>query len=178
MEARKLELKRLYDETAGFYDKRYTEIQRAKYGAVLKHLPERVNRVLDLGCGTGLLLEELRKRGRLVVGVDVSEKMLRKAKARGEAMELLAADADHLPFRDGVFDCVVSITLLQNMPNPSGTVKELARVLMKNGLGVLTSLRRKHSVEMLRSWAEGAGLKIEAGGEIEGSEDVFCIVRR
>jgi ubiquinone/menaquinone biosynthesis C-methylase UbiE len=178
MEARKLELKRLYDETAGFYDRRYTEIQRAKHEVVLKYLPGRVNRVLDLGCGTGLLLGELCERGELVVGADASEKMLGIARGRGEGAELVLADADHLPFRDGVFDCVVSITLLQNMPDPTRTVRELARVLRRNGVGILTSLKHKHSVEMLGSWVERAGLKVEASGEIEASEDIFCIARR
>jgi malonyl-CoA O-methyltransferase len=178
METKKLELKRLYDETAVFYDKRYTEIQRAKHRVVLKYIPKRANRVLDLGCGTGLLLGELCKRARLVVGVDVSEEMLQKARARSEIAKLIAADADNLPFRNGVFDCVVSVTLLQNMPDPARTVRELTRVLRRNGVGILTSLKRKHSVETLRSWVKRAGLEVEASGEIEASEDVFCVVRR
>jgi malonyl-CoA O-methyltransferase len=178
METKKLKLKRLYDETAVFYDKRYTEIQRAKHRVVLKYLPKRMNRVLDLGCGTGLLLRELCKRGKLVIGVDVSEGMLRKAKVRNETVNLMVADADNLPFRDGIFDCVVSVTLLQNMPDPAHTVREFARVLKRKGLGILTSLKRKHSIEALEDWAKRAGLRIEASGEIEASEDVFCVVRR
>jgi ubiquinone/menaquinone biosynthesis C-methylase UbiE len=178
MEERKLELKKLYNETAHLYDRRYAEIQRLKYEKVLKHLPKRVGRVLDLGCGTGLLLRELRRRGRMVVGVDASEEMLGIAKARGERAELVLADADSLPFGNGVFDCFVSVTLLQNMPDPARTVRELARVLKKGGVGIMTSLKHKHQAEELRSWAERAGLEVEESGGIEGSEDIFCIARR
>jgi ubiquinone/menaquinone biosynthesis C-methylase UbiE len=178
MEARKLELKRLYDKTSDHYDKRYAELQCAKYSAIMKYLPEQVGCILDLGCGTGLLLGELCKRGRLVVGVDASKEMLKKARGRGGSSCLVLADADSLPFRNGVFDCVVSITLLQNMPDPARTVRELERVLRISGTGILTSLKCKHSVESLRGWATGAGLEVEASGEIEVSEDVFCVVRK
>jgi ubiquinone/menaquinone biosynthesis C-methylase UbiE len=177
MRGRKLELQRLYDETASFYDGRYTEIQRVKHEAVLKHLPRRVGRVLDLGCGTGLLLGELRRRGRFVIGVDSSGKMLSIARTRG-GPPLVRADADHLPFRDRTFDCVVSVTLLQNMPEPARTVVEATRVLKKSGIGIFTSLKRKHSVEELVGWVERAGLRVEESGEIEGSEDVYCVGRR
>ncbi|MEW6222348.1 MAG: class I SAM-dependent methyltransferase [Candidatus Hadarchaeota archaeon] len=173
---RKLELRRLYDETAEIYDRRYAEIQKAKYEKILRHMPEKLGRALDLGCGTGLLLGELRKKAKVVIGVDASEKMLRGAKARGG--EVVLADADHLPFRDRTFDLVASVTLLQNMPKPARTVKEIARVMKVGGTAALTSLGRKHSPENISVWAKRAGLRMDACGEIENSEDVFCIARK
>lgn len=177
MVARKLELKRRYDETAGFYDRRYEEIQRTKYCVVMKNLPGGRKRILDLGCGTGMFLEELSSRAEFVVGVDASPGMLRVAKGRAREAALVRADADALPFADGSFDAVVSVTLLQNLPSPSTTVREVARVLRLGGVAVFTVLRHKHRKEEVEGWVKQAGMKVIGSGEIEGSEDIFCVAR-
>jgi len=177
MSIRKRELKRRYDLTAYMYDRRYEEIQREKYEAVLTNVA-RVDRILDLGCGTGMLLGPLGERARLVVGVDMSAEMLRTAKKRATGALLVLADADHLPFADGSFDTVVSVTLLQNMPDPSKTMREAARVLRSNGKVIVTSLKHKHSQGQLAAWATAAELEPLKVGEIPGSEDVICVARR
>lgn len=177
MVARKLELKRRYGETAQLYDRRYEEIQRKKYSAILPSLP-RANKILDLGCGTGMFLGELAKLGKFVVGADSSAPMLSIAKQRSAGAFFLLADADSLPFADGGFDVVVSVTLLQNMPNPVATVKEIARVTASGGILALSTLKRKHSLGDLESWVRQAGLEVLKSGEVEGSEDVLCIARR
>jgi malonyl-CoA O-methyltransferase len=175
MVARKLELRRCYGETAWIYDQRYEEIQRGKYSLIFPILPH-VDRILDLGCGSGLFLGALAKRGRLIVGVDSSPEMLEIAKRRPTRAALLLADADHLPFADQSFDVVVSVTLLQNMPNPEITVREAARVMKLGGIMALTVLKRKHSPEELEEWVRGAGL--EPLEVVEEDEDVCCIARR
>ncbi len=177
MSTRKLELRHRYDETADFYDKRYERIQREKYKAAVKYLPERAKIILDLGCGTGMLLKELAGKGEFVVGVDSSAKMLSVAKKRGREAALICADADHLPFKDKIFDVVVSITLLQNVPVPVTMMKEISRVLKPGGVGIVTSLKHKHSPEQLREWAASAGLKPLLAEEMLNSEDVICVAR-
>lgn len=177
MAARKLELMRRYCETAPAYDRRYEEIQRVKYKVVAQNLP-RSNKILDLGCGTGMLLDELAKLGKLVVGVDASPEMLKIAKKRSPGVSLVLADADNLPFSNESFDAVVSITMLQNMPDPSATMKEIARVVKTCGTVILTTLKRRHSLEELKNWVQGAGLKLSESGEIDGGEDIFCVARR
>ena len=176
MVARKLELRRRYGETALAYERRYEQIQREKYGIVTENLP-RVDKVLDLGCGTGMLLSELTRRSEFVVGVDTSPEMLELARGREGSAELVLADADHLPFADRSFDAVVSVTLLQNMPAPATTVREAARVLKPGGIAIMTTLKRKHSLGELESWIRAAGLEPLNSGEV-GREDVFCIARR
>ncbi|MFB0499768.1 MAG: methyltransferase domain-containing protein, partial [Candidatus Hadarchaeaceae archaeon] len=84
MAARKLELKRRYGETALMYERRYEQIQREKYEIITKNL-SRVAKVLDLGCGTGMLLSELARRSELVVGVDSSPEMLELARKRRDS---------------------------------------------------------------------------------------------
>ncbi len=134
--------------------------------------------MLDLGCGTGMFLEELSKRSELVVGVDASVEMLKLAKRRAKGATLVLADVDSLPFADCSFDVVVSITLLQNMPDPAATMREAARVLKRGGTAVMTSLKRIHHPDQLSMWASAAGLKPVLVGEIECSEDVICVARK
>lgn len=177
MAERKLDLRQRYDETAGFYDRRYEDIQRTKYRTVVKNLPGGKKRILDLGCGTGMFINELSTRAKFVVGVDASLEMLKVAKGRAGKAALVQADADALPFADGSFDAVVSVTLLQNMPDPKATVREVARVLRPGGVAILTVLKRKYLREELEKWVEQAGMRLVSSGEIEGSEDVFCVAR-
>jgi ubiquinone/menaquinone biosynthesis C-methylase UbiE len=175
MAERKLDIRRRYDSTADIYDERYTRIQREKYEVVKRYLPKRIARILDLGCGTGMFLKELAERGEIVVGVDSAVEMLSIARKRASGASLVCADADHLPFKDRSFDVVVSVTLLQNVPEPVVTMKEIARVLKSGGIAIVTSLKRKHSSEKLADWASSAGLKPIIVEEISDGEDVICV---
>jgi SAM-dependent methyltransferase len=84
-------------------------------------------RCLDLGCGTGVAIPEVRRLGWTVVGVDISEGMLSRARARGA--ELHQASADSLPFDDGSFDAAVSLWLHTDVDDFPAVLREVARVL-------------------------------------------------
>jgi arsenite methyltransferase len=91
-------------------------------------------RVLDVGCGPGNVTARLgRAVGSegLALGVDVSEPMLERA-VRAEAagnVGFLRADARDLPFRDATFDAVVSLLVLQLIPEPLTVLGQMTRVL-------------------------------------------------
>ncbi|MBI4514438.1 MAG: methyltransferase domain-containing protein [Deltaproteobacteria bacterium] len=88
---------------------------------------------LDLGCGRGYYLEELRRRGYRVVGSDLSAGQLRTARAAGEAV---AADASQLPFPDGTFDFVYSVNMFHHLPRLEMRrqgLAEIRRVLKPGG---------------------------------------------
>jgi SAM-dependent methyltransferase len=84
-------------------------------------------RCLDLGCGTGVAIPEVQRLGWSVVGVDVSEGMLSRARAHGA--ELHQASADSLPFEDGGFDAAVSLWLHTDADDFPAVLREAARVL-------------------------------------------------
>jgi len=118
--------------------------------------------VLDAGCGTGLLFKHT-KLAKLIVDLDVSLKILKKAKKRVKQLSKVAvirADADFLPFQNNVFDVTFAITLLQNMPDPSVTLAEMKRVSKDQATIVVTGLKKKFSHEILVKLLYKAGLHI------------------
>lgn len=95
--------------------------------------------VLDVGCGAGhalLAAAELVGPDGRVVGVDTSATMLAAAQARVRAagrVRLCLADAQHLPFADGVFDGCRAERVLQHLPDPAAVLAEMARVTRPGG---------------------------------------------
>jgi len=131
---------------AEIYNSQYHEEQRKKYRTALETLPaSKDNRILDVGCGTGLFTEEVVELGSFIVGVDCSKNMIKKAKQEygNRGNSFLCADADYLPFLGRAFDRVFSFTLLQNMPNLEETVVEICRVAKIGSWVVLTATKKK-----------------------------------
>jgi ubiquinone/menaquinone biosynthesis C-methylase UbiE len=95
-------------------------------------LPFAEGGVLEVGCGTGLLLQRLAARGN-AVGVDLSAGMLSKAVARLGAGRVVRADAQRLPFKDGSFDSAVSTFALTAVPDLDAALAEMARVIRHGG---------------------------------------------
>lgn len=87
-------------------------------------------RLLDLGCGTGISTSVLEEAHR-VVGIDVSMHMVRKAQEKG--LSVMQAEALMLPFKNEIFNAILSISALQWVSDHKSLVKELARVLKPKG---------------------------------------------
>jgi ubiquinone/menaquinone biosynthesis C-methylase UbiE len=96
-------------------------------------------RLLDLGCGTGHQMAELRERGFEVTGVDGSDEMLKHARANNPDAELHQADVDDLPLPDASFDYLLCIEVLRYLPEPERCVAEMARVLRPGGVALATA---------------------------------------
>jgi ubiquinone/menaquinone biosynthesis C-methylase UbiE len=96
-------------------------------------------RLLDVGCGTGHHLAELRARGFSVAGVDGSEPMLEHARRNNPGIELQRADVEALPFPDASFDVVLCVEVLRYLPDPAACLRQLARVLRPGGLCLATA---------------------------------------
>src|SRR5581483_2138214 len=94
--------------------------------------------VLDVGCGPASITASLARAAGpegLVLGVVLSEAMLTRAVRTqwGPQVGFLRADAQQLPLRDQTVDAVVSIAVLQLVPNPAAALAEMARVLRPGG---------------------------------------------
>jgi len=157
----KQKVMRRYDLTADMYDERYAAEQKAKYKAALKNLNVDYAKILDVGCGSGLFFNEVATRASVVVGVDISRKLLLKSKQQASSLEnvsVLQADADHLPLKEGFFDATCAFTVLQNMPKPPETLSELKRVTKPGGRVAVTGLKKAFSLKSFRVILESAGL--------------------
>jgi phosphatidylethanolamine/phosphatidyl-N-methylethanolamine N-methyltransferase len=101
-------------------------------------------RILEVGVGTGISLPDYARTNSLV-GVDLSEPMLRKAQERvtelclSNVEGLAVMDAERLAFPDESFDVVVAQYVVTTVPNPEATLDEFARVLKPGGEIVLVS---------------------------------------
>src|SRR5829696_1299571 len=100
------------------------------FPAFLQLVPPPGRATLDVGCGEGRVGAELRRRGHYVVGVDSSPRMVELAAEHHEAH---VADAAALPFADASFDLVIAYMSIMNFDEPAPAVREVARVLMRNG---------------------------------------------
>lgn len=109
--------------------------------------------VVDLGCGTGLVLEcieELPYRVQLI-GVDGSARMLELARRRlGEAVSLRIGELDHLPLKDHEADFASLNLVLHHLSDPATALAEIRRVLRPGGHLLVTDFDR-HAEERMRT---------------------------
>jgi ubiquinone/menaquinone biosynthesis C-methylase UbiE len=95
-----------------------------------------VGKVLDIGCGTGALLDQLQTCSTEVWGVDVSPEALKYCSLRGHA-KLVLADATNIPFRSEYFDVVTAIGLIEHLEQDVEFLVETKRLLKPNGVLIL-----------------------------------------
>jgi ubiquinone/menaquinone biosynthesis C-methylase UbiE len=92
-------------------------------------LPDSGERTIEIGCGEGRVVRDLKERGHSVVGVDAAPTLVAAARALDTAGEYAVADAGALPFEDGSFDLAVAYNSLMDIDDMEGAVREAARVL-------------------------------------------------
>ena len=116
-----------YDDVVEWYGEFRPALNADELDALRRFLGPGRGRCLDLGCGTGVAIPELTRLGWTVVGVDVSQEMLSRARAHGAELHL--ADAKALPFPDASFDAAVSIWTHTDVDHFPAILREAARVL-------------------------------------------------
>jgi ubiquinone/menaquinone biosynthesis C-methylase UbiE len=149
-------------------------------------------RVLDLGCGPGIVSEALAHDAGLVVGLDLTPEMLKRASKRcADAGHLNAAfvlgNSKQLPFADGSFDAVVTRSAIHHFDDPAGVLHEVARILRHGARLVISDVVSSenadesalhNALEILRDPShvrmlprtELLHLVLEAGFEVESAE--------
>jgi phosphatidylethanolamine/phosphatidyl-N-methylethanolamine N-methyltransferase len=145
-------VKNSYARWAPVYDATFGRITTTGRRRAVAYVNTRGGTVLDVGIGTGLSLETYDSSLR-VTGVDYSEDMLRKARARvaklglGHVAALRQMDARELDFPDDSFDTVAAMHVLSVVPDPERVMTEIARVLRPGGQAVITNqFRHKRGV--------------------------------
>ena len=153
-----------YDQTAASYDAQYSKEQNAKMEAALSNIVLKKNNILlDVGCGTGLLFPYIADKTQLLIAIDISRKLLKQAKKRAKQqpnIALIQADADYTPFKNQTFHALFAVTLLQNMPNPTATLREIERITKSEATIGLTTLKKRSTQTAITEALKKAKLKI------------------
>jgi len=116
------------------------------------------DRVLDACCGTGdLALADLHAGAARVTGLDFSERMLERARAKSSEVEWVQGDALALPFADGTFDAATVGFGVRNLDDLEAGLRELRRVLRQGGrLGILEITRPRGLLRpFYKLWFDG-----------------------
>ncbi|MCL7940835.1 methyltransferase domain-containing protein [Halomonas sp. ATCH28] len=139
---------------------RYAEravAQRIMGGMLRSRLPERAERVLDLGCGPGEMTAHLAGHfggGCTVIGLDLAPGMLEVARrTHGDTARWLCGDAAALPLGDASQDLVVSNLAVQWCPDLDAVMAELRRVLRPGGRALVNTLAPGTLAEVGRAWS-------------------------
>lgn len=124
-------------------------VQRSVVAALVPRLPPSPT-VLDIGCGTGRLLERIGKAAHTsqLVGLDRSAGMVEEAQRLRPHLRLELSTAEALPHPDGCFDAVVTTVSFHHWADKGAAVSEVFRVLRPRGLFALTDM----SIDDLPRW--------------------------
>jgi len=136
-------MKNYKDDSIKTFDKMAVSYENHYYGSQSRIMYKKValkieqfkhEFILDLGCGKGLFLENLKEYKSKLYGADLSSEMIKYAqKKSGDYAELKVADSENLPWKDNSFDIITCILSFHHYPNPVKSINEMQRVLRKNG---------------------------------------------
>jgi 2-polyprenyl-6-hydroxyphenyl methylase/3-demethylubiquinone-9 3-methyltransferase len=144
-----------------------TGMNPVRFGYMRRILTERLGidlhgkRVLDIGCGGGLLAEEFARAGCSVTGIDPSEPSLDTAGAHAERegleIEYVRGIAENLPFDEGAFEIAYCCDVLEHVENVDYAVAEAARVLRPRGIYLFDTINRTFTsklvtIKLLQEW--------------------------
>ena len=132
-----------YDEFAHGYDegrnRGYHKLIDDQAAAIVRRVGAGKD-ALEVGCGTGLIMERVASFARSVRGIDISTGMLEHARRRG--LDAVQGSATDLPFADGEFDVVYSFKVLAHIEDIDRALAEMARVTKPGGFLVFDAYNR------------------------------------
>jgi ubiquinone/menaquinone biosynthesis C-methylase UbiE len=178
----KWEMRLRYDAEADTYDDLYSDEQRIKYELALRRIAFSCeDRIIDCGCGTGIFLEKVAGNLQIAVGVDLSPKMLRRAKLRLRQISnvhLLCADFDFLPFPRASFSYVFIFTALLAPEYWADSIREALRVLESDGITTLSVPKKGILSENLPKKLSMNGLEPRELIDDQTTQDYLIINKR
>ena len=152
--------------------------------AMVDHVVPADGVILDVASGTAGVALQLAERSRArVVGVDLTEEMLRQGQRRvaaagmGDRVQLVAGRAERLPFPDGHFDALTFTYLLRYVQDPRATLAELARVLKPGGTMASLEFCVPAGAPWRPAWWAYTRLALPAGGLLLGGREWYRVGR-
>lgn len=138
------------------------------HSLILEAIPQGARRVLDVGCGDGILSADLIRSGiPQVIGLDLDGQVLERAKTRhsGDAVEWQQGNLFNVPFEAGSFDAVVSVATLHHMPAEQA-LRRFAELARPGGVVAVVGLAANdwrdapyavvaHSAQLILGFARG-----------------------
>ena len=123
------------------------DINPLRLNLIDKHVGLNGKRVIDIGCGGGILAESMAARGAEVTGIDLSEKPLSVAKLHllesGQQVDYRLIAAEEIALQQPAhFDCVTCMEMLEHVPDPPSTVRAAAALAKPGGWVFFSTLNR------------------------------------
>ena len=141
-------------ETYGFNEEEAHQIADT-FG---RYIPRQGSKVLDIGCGTGMVSAAMCRLGHQVTATDLTEGMLRQAEKnlrdRGLNARFLCTSADNLPFEDNSFDAVVARLVTWALPDPEKALCQWQRVLKPGGMLIYADGDQYRYLHDRESWED------------------------
>ncbi len=165
-----------YDALSKNYDELYGEEQNKKHAKVQELLGNRAFKIIvDVGCGTGKLLGLISPRSQVGLGIDLSVEMLNIAKQRTKesGIQLVRADASHMPLQDHVADGVTSVSMTESGPVLKEHFNELSRIATKDATLIMTIFDDKDQA----SWKQLNEPRIELVASLSDREQLYLLDR-
>jgi 2-polyprenyl-6-hydroxyphenyl methylase / 3-demethylubiquinone-9 3-methyltransferase len=150
-------------------------VERAKGARALQGL-----RVLEVGCGGGLICEDMARRGATMTGVDPSEQALQAARSHAAQSGLeqqITYDqgyAEVLPYASDSFEAVICLDVLEHVKNLGQTIQEIARVLAPGGIFVFDTINRTLLARVVLIWY---GEHFPSGGLVPGIHNYQSFIK-
>jgi len=99
--------------------------------------------VADIGCGSGVVLEAVARKANTVIGIDISEICLKKARERLKRVNhdnwlVIKGDAERIPIADKSVDIVYSFEVLEHIFDPPAVIREMSRIIRPGGMLILS----------------------------------------
>lgn len=146
-----------------------------------------MDRILEVGVGSGIFLQELLKRARFVAGIDIHKSyngvraMLKKEGADLERVDLRQGSIFDIPYRDGSFDAVVCISVLEHFEDQHAALREMRRVTKPGGMLVSGFPARIAITDMLFRMVGYDPREIHPASHtmiLDGIRDVFSLEKK
>lgn len=113
------------------------------------------NRLLDVGCGDGIVAHFVKDKVKYIYGVDNLQKDLQKAEKKGLETKFVNLDKDKLPYTANYFDAVTSLDVIEHVKDPDVHVQETYRVLKKGGILIISTPNIRFSDHLVQLVIKG-----------------------